>query len=345
MAILFEQPLTAGTVLVRSDIRSQNFVTGSAGWRIEASGNAEFNSVVIRGGTIVSGLALYYNGAPALGNLIMSIAAAAGTDTFGNAYVKGVGLYGAQGQLTAKDTAGNVAKIAGNIGGGGVLAALPGLQMQLAANAGDPATVGALDDGTHTNLSLLLTSPSPVVGGLPGTNYSQINMIGSDSSPTQIAMDASSVQFNASTNINSSGVIDSYASDVFPTFVPTITNGGAVTWTTRTGWYQRVGKMIYVNVWLIVNGAGSGAGIVQVDMPTSVYRGTRQALTMHTESVGPGGSHIGDGECLFFTGGSGATADRLRTSSNGATNADANILGSDLLAGGSIVINGWYREA
>lgn len=49
MAIEFVNPLTAGTVLVRSDIRSQNYVPGTSGWIIEADGDAELNDVVIRG--------------------------------------------------------------------------------------------------------------------------------------------------------------------------------------------------------------------------------------------------------------------------------------------------------
>ncbi len=146
-------------------------------------------------------------------------------------------------------------------------------------------------------------------------------------------------------NIDDQGVIDNYNENGFFTYTPTVGNGGVVTWTTRTGWWMRIGKMIFVNVYLTVNAAGSGAANVTVDMPSSVYRGTRQTLTMHTEGTGPGAAHIGNGECVFFTGGSGATADRLRTSSNGATNADANITGADLLAGGIIVIEGWYREA
>jgi len=101
VSIEFENPLTAGTVLVREQIQSQNYAEGSAGWVIKANGDAEFNSVVIRGGTVVSGLALYYDGTPALGNLILSIAAAAGTDEFGNAYPQGLAVYGADGQLTA----------------------------------------------------------------------------------------------------------------------------------------------------------------------------------------------------------------------------------------------------
>lgn len=101
MSIEFENPLTAGTVLVREQIQSQNYAEGSAGWVIKANGDAEFNSVVIRGGTVVSGLALYYDGTPALGNLILSIAAAAGIDAYGNAYPQGFSVYGADGQLTA----------------------------------------------------------------------------------------------------------------------------------------------------------------------------------------------------------------------------------------------------
>lgn len=97
--INFDQPLTAGTVLVREQVQSQNFVQGSTGWVIRQDGSAEFNDVVIRGGTVVSGTALYYDGTPALGNLIMSIAAAAGIDQFGNAYLQGATSYGPDGSI------------------------------------------------------------------------------------------------------------------------------------------------------------------------------------------------------------------------------------------------------
>lgn len=97
----FTNPVVGGNILVREAIQSPNFVTGVAGWAIRQDGSAEFNNVVIRGGTVVSGLALYYNGAPALGTLALSIAASAGTDTYGNAYVKGLGVYGASGTMNA----------------------------------------------------------------------------------------------------------------------------------------------------------------------------------------------------------------------------------------------------
>lgn len=335
----FRNAIVAGATLIREAIQSQNFAAGSAGWQINQDGSAEFNNVVIRGGTVVSGLALYYNGTPAAGNLIMSIAAAAGTDSFGNAYVKGLGLYGAQGQLTAKDAAGNVAKIAGNIGGGGLLAALPGLEMQLAANAGDPATIGALDDGSHTNLSLLLTSPSPVVGGLPGTNYAQVQLVGGDSAPPLISMDAANLTVNSAFNINAAGEIDLYGPR--HDFVPGVVNAGSATFSTRSGYWIQFGPLRFVNVYLVVNAAGSGAGLFNVTLPFSVNRDLRQTITMHCESVGPNGSHIGDGQCVFFTGTSGGTSDRLRNSSNDATNRDQNITGADLLSNGLISIEGF----
>lgn len=49
MAIEFENPLTAGTVLVREQVQSQDYVPGVSGWVIRADGSAEFFNVFIRG--------------------------------------------------------------------------------------------------------------------------------------------------------------------------------------------------------------------------------------------------------------------------------------------------------
>lgn len=82
--------------LIRAAIKSPNFVHGSAGWSVNKDGSAEFNSLTIRGtfnGTnfvINTTGALFYAGTPAAGNLITSIAPAAGTDSFGNAYAQGL---------------------------------------------------------------------------------------------------------------------------------------------------------------------------------------------------------------------------------------------------------------
>jgi hypothetical protein len=130
------------------------------------------------------------------------------------------------------------------------------------------------------------------------------------------------------------------------TYTPTVTNGGSVTWTTRTGFYYKIGKLVFVCVYLNVNAVGTGTSIVAVDMPSSVDRTFRQVLTVHAETIGANGnatSSIRGGECVFFTGGSGATSDRLRVD-NGTSN-ESNIQGLDLLANGLITIQGWYREA
>lgn len=94
----FNDPVAGGGgSLVRPSIHSPNYVTGSAGWSINKDGSAEFSNGVFRGtvtGSTFQGTtfvinaagAFFYNGTPGLGNLICSIAAAAGTDQYGNAY-------------------------------------------------------------------------------------------------------------------------------------------------------------------------------------------------------------------------------------------------------------------
>jgi len=89
----FGNPVIGLEELIRSAIRSKNFLTGVSGWRIARDGSAEFNNVIIRGGIIISGSALYYSGAPAFGSLVASISAAASTDVFGNGYLQGFTTY------------------------------------------------------------------------------------------------------------------------------------------------------------------------------------------------------------------------------------------------------------
>jgi hypothetical protein len=45
----FEDPVVAGSVLVRPAIRSPNYVAGVSGWTINIDGSAEFSDVVMRG--------------------------------------------------------------------------------------------------------------------------------------------------------------------------------------------------------------------------------------------------------------------------------------------------------
>jgi hypothetical protein len=82
----FSNPVVGGTSLVRPSIKSPNYSAGLTGWAVNKDGSAEFNNVAIRGSTVTNGTILIYNGTPTLGNLIMSIAGSAGTDSYGNSY-------------------------------------------------------------------------------------------------------------------------------------------------------------------------------------------------------------------------------------------------------------------
>jgi hypothetical protein len=92
----FGNPIVGGTVLRIPAIQSPNYSAGSAGWTINIDGSAEFNNLTIRGtfaGTdfVMNSSGLFvYSGTPAANNLIASIAAAAGTDAYGNAYPSGI---------------------------------------------------------------------------------------------------------------------------------------------------------------------------------------------------------------------------------------------------------------
>lgn len=91
--MVFANSVVGGTTLVRPAIQSPNFVTGSTGWTIRADGSAEFNNVVIRNAATIGGTTLIYSGVPAAGNLIASVSAASGTDSFGNTYTDGMAVY------------------------------------------------------------------------------------------------------------------------------------------------------------------------------------------------------------------------------------------------------------
>lgn len=339
MAIEFVNPLTAGTVLIRSDIRSQNFTTGVSGWRIQANGDAEFNSIVIRGGTVVSGLALYYNGTPAAGNLILSIAASAGTDSFGNAYLAGLTSYSSDGSINLYDNVQTFLNTAGaeiSIGIGGAQASMLLGPPDVVGVTWTDGAIGTLSQAPNNTPELYLQSPYNQAHA--GASSLILRGGNSVSSATSADLDADTLGI--------SGYVDSYNGNNFGSWAVTVGNSGGATFSASSGGsYVRFGKLWFVQIYLVVATAGAGAGIVTVDVPFTIDRSKRQTLAMHTESTGPGGSHIGNGTCTWFVGGAGGTADRLRTSSNGATNADANITGADLLVGGIITIQGWLREA
>lgn len=127
------------------------------------------------------------------------------------------------------------------------------------------------------------------------------------------------------------------AGTTWTTYTPTVTGGGSATWTIRTGYYYKLGKLVTVLVYIQVNAAGSGSTPISIDMPSSLDRSTRQALVAQCDNLSA--SYSGTNSLLSFTGGTGATFDRLRTFDN------QNITGAQLAAGALITIQGWYREA
>lgn len=87
----FRNPIVAGNNLVRNAIQSPNYVAGSMGWIIRRDGSAEFSNAIFRGSVVISGSnnILMYSAAPAAGDLVISVAPNAGSDSFGNVYPAG----------------------------------------------------------------------------------------------------------------------------------------------------------------------------------------------------------------------------------------------------------------
>jgi hypothetical protein len=97
----FENPVVGGTVLRIPAIQSPNFsLANHTGWAIFADGSAYFFNVTaigtITGGSLIidgaSGGVFVYSGPPATGNLIASLAGAAGVDAQGNSYPAGLNV-------------------------------------------------------------------------------------------------------------------------------------------------------------------------------------------------------------------------------------------------------------
>lgn len=92
----FENPIVAGLKLLIRAIQSPDYDQGVSGWTINKDGSAEFNNLTIRGtflGTdfeITSAGVFFYSAAPALGDLVISLAFVAGMDQYGNQYPAGL---------------------------------------------------------------------------------------------------------------------------------------------------------------------------------------------------------------------------------------------------------------
>ena len=105
----FQNEIAGGQgTITRPGLQSEDYVPGVSGWRIFRNGNAEFNDGTFRGTVTASTFegtefiispdgAFFYDGTPALNNLIASIAPQPGTDSFGNDYLNGICSYDTDG--------------------------------------------------------------------------------------------------------------------------------------------------------------------------------------------------------------------------------------------------------
>ena len=162
-------PVFGSGVLRIPVLQSPNYVAGVSGWAIFQDGTVEFNSGTFRG-TVTAGTfkgtdfeintsgAFFYSGTPALGNLIASIAATAGTDSHGNVYKEDIAVYGSTSTYVQM---------------------LAATRASLSLGTGDAAETAAglvstriLGSGTARHLQSLMQSPA--VSG--STDFTQLDL-------------------------------------------------------------------------------------------------------------------------------------------------------------------------
>jgi hypothetical protein len=140
--------------------------------------------------------------------------------------------------------------------------------------------------------------------------------------------------------VDSAGRLSTYAGNDVTSWTPSITGGGAATLSTADGWYQRLGKLIYVYGYFVIGVAGSGATNVQINLPVTPWRGSANRRQVWHGAVRDGGyASPGPVAGLIFAGGAGATINRLVDS------AGNDVTGAMLTAGSIWTFEGWLREA
>lgn len=167
----FSNPIVAGLELLIQAIQSPNFITGVSGWRIAKDGSAEFNNLVIRGTffgadfIVNSSGIFFYNGTPAAGNLLISLASSAGTDSFGNVYPQGLDIMAAGKSVVMGLTGGApllyfVSGLAGITNG----AALQDIILGSGTGQYEFLQILGAEESTHNDLMLMSLSSSSADG-------------------------------------------------------------------------------------------------------------------------------------------------------------------------------------
>lgn len=226
------------------------------------------------------------------------------------------------------------------------IADTPGPGLVLGGMSGDvfAGSLTEYDDTFTRGLYLRTPSPDPLVPVDPieGIDYASIRLSGRfHGNDPQIQLSAGSdpdapagfVAINGVT-FGADNQIQSYGGPTV--FSPAVGSTGGATFSTRTGWWYRVGPMVFFTGYAIASGAGSGAGLVQMTTPTTIDRTTRQRIGMHISGVS-GGPGSGEYTGLCLTGGTATTIDRI-------TRGGVDLTGANIAIGTTFTIEGWYRE-
>lgn len=128
------------------------------------------------------------------------------------------------------------------------------------------------------------------------------------------------------------------ADTTWQSYTPTITGGGAATFTVRDGYFYELGDLVFFQATWQVGTAGSGATAITVTAPVTIYRGgRRQSVPGSARDGSVAGAGPITGVC--FVGGSGAVIDRVINS------AGTDVTGALLTAGSIWTLEGWLRKA
>ncbi|MEV7814263.1 hypothetical protein AB0P05_26590 [Streptomyces flaveolus] len=127
-------------------------------------------------------------------------------------------------------------------------------------------------------------------------------------------------------------------------FTPSWTGIGAVTFVRNVGWYKKIGKMVFVEIYAHFSSAGAGATGVAVNLPSTPFREgggsantTRQLITGWADAMAimsPGFMYA-----PIFAGDVGTTTGTLRMYDQSQLQAQ------HIQANTIFTIEGWYREA
>jgi len=146
----------------------------------------------------------------------------------------------------------------------------------------------------------------------------------------------------ASGNLN--GLEVATTATTWTPFTPTWTGLGTGTFNTNVGWYWKLGKVVFYEIYAVWGSNGSGSTGVAVQFPSTPFRDGNGAATTRQHIVGGITNSNGgviDGVCSMFafasdTGPTGATLRRFD---------GIQCQGSNFVTGTIVTIEGWYREA